>query len=109
MEQQEFHIPTIERALNIERYLLSHRDQMLKIEHLLTLAGHVDLARILRFLLINQCVTKIDFTQLLLAAERAKGIKNRTAHTAQLQRFKDDFKEIKKERARDPETLGFMG
>lgn len=108
MEQQEFHLPTIERALNIERYLLAHRHQILKIEHLLVLAGYVDLASILRYLLINQCVTKIDFTELLLAAERAKGIKNRTAHSAQLQRFKDDFKQLKKERSRDPQAVGFM-
>ena len=107
MTEETLHLPTIERALEIERYLLAHRDQILKIEHLLTMAAHTELASTLRYLLIAQCVTKVDLAELLLAAERAKGIKNRKASEIQFQRFKDDFKAIRKRRAEDPQATGF--
>ena len=106
MTEETLHLPTIERALEIERYLLSRRDQILKIEHLLTMAGHTELASTLRYLLITQCITKADFAELLLAAERAKGIKNRRASELQFQRFKDDFKAIRRRRVEGPEGTG---
>ena len=107
MTEETLHLPTIERALEIERYLLAHRDQILKIEHLLTMAAHTELASTLRYLLIAQCVTKVDLTELLLAAERAKGVRNRKASELQFQRFKDDFKAIRRRRAEDPQAAGF--
>ena len=67
MSSDQLHMPTIDRALQVERYILSHRREILKIEHLLQLADHGDLAFVLRHLLIEQCVTDADVADLLEA------------------------------------------
>lgn len=96
MSNDQFHMPTIDRALQVERYILSHRAEILKIEHLLQLSSHPDLASVLRHLLIQQCVTDADIADLLEAASLARGQHRKKIGEHMERRFLDDFKQIKK-------------
>ena len=98
MSSDQIHMPTIDRALQVERYILSHRREILKIEHLLQLAGHADLAFVLRHLLIEQCVTDADVADLLEAASLARGQSRKKIGDQMERTFLNDFKQIKKQR-----------
>tara|TARA_R100000329_G_scaffold144488_1_gene129280 strand:+ start:142 stop:465 length:324 start_codon:yes stop_codon:yes gene_type:complete len=98
MSSDQIHMPTIDRALQVERYILSHRREILKIEHLLQLADHADLAFVLRHLLIEQCVTDADVADLLEAASLARGQSRKKIGDQMERRFLDDFKQIKRQR-----------
>ena len=99
MTSDKSYTPTIDRALQVERYLLAHRAQILKIEHLLHSAGQVDLSAILRHLLVVQCVTTSDAADLIEAAIQARGPSRKKVGPQTQQRFLDDFKRIKRQRA----------
>ena len=98
VSNDQFHMPTIDRALQVERYILSHRAEILKIEHLLQLADHQDLASVLRHLLIQQCVNDADVADLLEVASLARGQSRKKIGEHMERRFLDDFKQIEKQR-----------
>ena len=97
MSSDQIHMPTIDRALQVEStfFLI---EEILKIEHLLQLADHGDLAFVLRHLLIEQCVTDADVADLLEAASLARGQSRKKIGDQMERRFLDDFKQIKKQR-----------
>jgi len=62
----------IDRALRVERFVLTHRKELLKIEQLLVIASWHDLALIIRHLLIAQCNSAADRADLILLVEQVK-------------------------------------
>ena len=62
----------IDRALRIERFVLTYRRQLIKVEQLLKLANQDDLALIIRNLLIAQCISAGDRADLILLVEQVK-------------------------------------
>jgi|TARA_B100000085_G_scaffold217572_1_gene202122 hypothetical protein len=62
----------IDRALRVERFILTYRRELIKIEQLLVIASWHDLALIIRHLLIAQCNSAGDRADLILLVEQVK-------------------------------------
>ena len=62
----------IDRALRVERFILTYRRELIKIEQLLVIAKWDELALIIRHLLVAQCNSAGDRADLILLVEQVK-------------------------------------
>jgi|TARA_Y100000015_G_scaffold34442_1_gene34736 hypothetical protein len=84
----------VNRALRIERFVLTYRRELIKIEQLLVIASWHELALIIRHLLISQCNSAGDRADLILLVEQVKVRKSSRAiasdrYLADIKHFED--------------------